>query len=58
MAGGDDFGDKSWPVVWPFLLQHGYEDEIELVYKGSLALERLFGTGGLDDEVDDEIANT
>lgn len=58
MAGGDDFGDKSWPVVWPFLLQHGYEDEIELVYEGSLALERLFGTGGLDDEVDDEVANT
>lgn len=31
MAGRDDFVYESGPVVRPFLLEDGYEDEIELV---------------------------
>ena len=58
MAGGDDFVDKRWPVVRPFLLQDGYKDEVEFVKESSLCLKRFFGAGALDDEAYNEISNT
>ena len=44
--------------MWPFLLQYGNKDEVELVEESLLSLERLFGRGALDDEVDDEVADS
>lgn len=58
MAGGDDLVDKCGPVVRPFLLENGDQDQIELVQEGALSSELLFGSGILDDEVNDEVANT
>ena len=58
MARGDDLVDEGWPVVWPFLLEYGNKDEVELVDESLLLLQRLFGGGTLDDEVDDEIADS
>ena len=43
MAGGDDFVDKGGPVVRPFLLEDGYEDEVEFVKEGTLCFEGFFG---------------
>lgn len=58
MAGRDDLVDEGGPVVRPFLLEDGHEDEVQLVEKGSLCLERLFRARGLDNEVDDKVADT
>lgn len=44
--------------MWPFLLQYGNEDEVELVKEGLLLFQGLFGGRALDDEVDDEIADS
>lgn len=54
---GDNFVDKCWPVMRPFLLQDGDEHEIQLVEEGPVCLEGLLGVRSLDDEVDDEVAN-
>jgi hypothetical protein len=43
VAGGDDLVDERRPVVRPFLLEDGDEDEVELVEECSLGFERLFG---------------
>lgn len=56
MAGGDDFVDEGWPVVGPFLLQYGYEDEVQLVEEGALRFQALLCARALDDEVDHEVA--
>ncbi len=58
MAGGDDFVDKCGPVVRPFLLENGDEDKVKLVDEGSLGFKRFFGARGLDDEADNEVANS
>ena len=58
MARGNDFVDECGPIVRPFLLENRDEDEVELVYEGSLGFEGFFGTRGLDDEADNEIANS
>ena len=58
MAGGDDFVDECGPVMGPFLLENGYEDEIELVYEGALGFEGFFGARGLNNEADNEVANS
>lgn len=42
----------------PVLLEDGDEDEVELVEQGPLFLHCLFGTRNLEDELDDEVANT
>lgn len=57
MTGLYDLVDEGWPVVRPFLLQDGDEDEIELVEQGSLGSQGLLGAGALEDEGDDKIAN-
>lgn len=58
MAGGDDFVYEGRPVVRPLLLENGHKDEVELVQKGSLRLERFLGGRALDDKIHNEIANT
>lgn len=57
MAGLNDLVDESRPVVRPFLLEDGDEDEIELVEQGSLRSQGLLGAGALQDEGDDEVAD-
>lgn len=42
----------------PFLLQDGDEDEVQLVQESALVPKALLGTGSLDDEVDDKVADT
>jgi hypothetical protein len=44
--------------VRPFLLENGYEDEVEFVEEGLVRFQRLLGVGALDDELDDEVADT
>ena len=56
MARRDDLIDEGRPVVGPFLLEDGYEDQIQLVEKGPLALQALFAVRALDDEVDYKVA--
>jgi len=58
MAGGDDLIDERRPVVRPFLLQYRDEDQVQLVQESSLGSKLLFGAGGLDDEVNDEVSNS
>lgn len=57
MAGGYDLVDESRPIVRPFLLQDGNEDEVQLVQEDSLGPQRLFRSGTLYDETNDEISN-
>lgn len=57
MTGLYDLIDEGWPVVRPFLLEDGDEDEIELVEQGSLGSQGLLGAGALEDEGDDKVAN-
>jgi hypothetical protein len=57
VARGDDFVDEGRPVVRPFLLEDGDEDEVELVEKGSLCFQGLFRARRLDYEVDHEVSN-
>lgn len=42
MAGGDDLVDKSWPVMRPFLLEDGDQNQVKLVKECPLALQGLF----------------
>jgi hypothetical protein len=58
VAGGDDLIDECGPVVRPFLLENGDQNQVELVQEGALSSELLFGSGIFDDEVNDEVANT
>lgn len=58
MAGRDDFVDKCRPVVRPFLLEDGNEDEVELVEQSPLLAQRLFGARALDNELDDEVSDS
>lgn len=58
MTGRDDFGDKGRPVMRPFLLEDGHQNEVEFIEESSLALELLFGLGVFDDTVDDEVPDT
>ena len=58
VAGRDDFVDERGPVVGPFLLENGDEDEVELVEKGLVASQSLLGARALDDELDDEVPDT
>ena len=57
VAGGDDFVDESWPVMWPFLLENRHQNEVELVEKSSLGFEALLRAGALNDEIDHEISD-
>ena len=57
MARGDDFVDEGGPVVGPFLLENRHEDKVEFVEKGSLCLQRFFGTGALYDKLDYEVSD-
>lgn len=57
MTGRDYLVDECGPIVWPFLLEYGNEDEVELVEEGSLFAQAFFGAGGLDDEIDDKVSN-
>ncbi len=43
--------------MWPFLFQDGDKNQIELVYKSSLAFEAIFRTGALDDEAHHKVTN-
>ena len=56
MTGRNDLVDECRPVVGPFLLEDGYEDQIQLVEKGPLALQALFAVRALDDEADYKVA--
>lgn len=42
----------------PLLLEHGDEDEVELVEQGLLLAQRLFGARALDDELNDEVSDS
>ena len=42
----------------PFLLEDGDKDEVELVEKGPLRLQRLLRRGALDDVVNHKVADT
>lgn len=42
----------------PFLLQDGNKNKVQLVEEGALVSEALFRAGGLNDEVDNEVADT
>lgn len=57
MAGRDDFVDKGRPVVGPFLLEDGDENKIKLVEKGFVGSQGLVGVGGLDNELDNKVAD-
>ena len=58
MAGRDDFVNKGRPVVWPFLLEDGDENEVELVEQGLLLAQRLFGARALNDELHNEVSDS
>ena len=58
MAGGDDFVDERRPVVRPFLFEDRDKDEIQLVEQNALISQALFSIRCLDDEFNDEVANT
>lgn len=58
VASSNDLVDKGGPVMWPFLLQDGNEDEVELVQQGSLASKTFLAAGGLDDNVHHKIADS
>lgn len=57
MAGRNDLIDEVGPIVWPILLEDVDQDEVEFVDQSTLAFQTIFRRGGLDDEVDDEIAD-
>jgi hypothetical protein len=54
----DDFVDKGWPVVRPLLLKDRDEDEVQLVEESLLGSKRFFRAGALDDELDNEVADS
>lgn len=58
MAGRDDLVDEGRPVVGPFLLEDGYEDEVQLVEEGAVGAAAVVVVRELDDEVYDEIPDT
>jgi hypothetical protein len=58
MARGDDLIDEGGPVMRPLLLENRHQDQIQFVQEGALSTELLFGSGVLDNEVDDEVSNT
>lgn len=41
MARRDDLIDESWPVMRPFLLQNGDQDQVEFVQESALSLQAL-----------------
>lgn len=47
MGRRDNLVDKCGPVVRPFLLQDGDEDQIQLVYQSALLFEPSFRLGTL-----------
>jgi hypothetical protein len=53
----DDFVDEGGPVVRPFLLEDGDEDEVEFVQQGAVGAAAIVVVRELDDEVDDEVAD-
>lgn len=57
VARGDNLIDKCGPVVRPLLLENRDQDQIQLVQKCALVTELLFGSGILDNEVDNEVSN-
>jgi hypothetical protein len=44
--------------VGPFLLQDGYEDEVEFVEEGALGAAAIVVVGKLNNEVDDKVPDT
>lgn len=58
MARRNDLVDEGGPVVRPFLLENGDENEIELVQQRALGLDLLFGFGILENKSDNKIADT
>jgi hypothetical protein len=58
MAGRNDLVDEGGPLVRPILLQDRDKDKVQLVQKRTFVVEALFGAGELDNEVDDEVADT
>lgn len=58
MARSDNLVDKRGPVVRPFLLEDGNEDQVKLVEKRLLGSKRLFGAGALDNELDNKVTDT
>jgi hypothetical protein len=57
MARRNDLVDEGRPVMWPFLLQDGNEDQVELVQESTFGPKAFLGLGAFDDEVDNEIPN-
>ncbi len=55
MAGGDDLVDERGPVVGPFLLENGDEDEVKLVEECAVGLEGLLRARTCEDLLDDEV---
>lgn len=42
----------------PLLLEDGDENEVELIQKGAIGASSVVVVGELDDEIDNEVANT
>jgi hypothetical protein len=57
LRGGDNLGDEVWPVVRPLLLENLNEDEVELSEVGLLRPEGRVVGGGVDDDLDDKVAD-
>lgn len=57
MAGGDNLIDERRPVVRPFLLENGDEDQVQLVEECTVGLEGLLGARACEDLLDNEVSN-
>lgn len=57
MASRNDLVDKVGPVMGPFLLQNGNEDEIKFIEQSSLSLEVVLRTRVLNNKIDNKVAD-
>jgi hypothetical protein len=57
MTRRDDLVDEGRPIVRPFLLKDGDEDEVQLVEEGALGAAAVIAVRQLDNEVDDKVAD-
>jgi len=53
----DDFVNEVRPVVRPFLLEDGHQNQVQLVDQSSLRFGAVFGRGICDNEVDNEVTD-
>jgi hypothetical protein len=58
MAGRNYLGNEAGPVVRPFLLQDGYENEVQLVQQRPLASKALLRFTTLQDEANNKVSDS